>query len=137
MRPALSFICIASALSGCTSDGRQTPAEPIPTVAAVRATESTFRAWAADAAVWRDAANPDRSVLVVSAGEAGLEVHDLQGARLARYEDIEAGLVEIAADAPDALRDVVIATDQRLGALRIFRLDDTTRALTEIGAAPI
>jgi 3-phytase len=143
MRHAFLLCCSIATLNGC---GREvapaaadapTPAPPV--IAAQRATEPTYRHSAVDAAVWRDASNPDRSVLVVSAGEAGLELHDLAGKRLARFDEIEAGFVEApwAERLAGPLRGLVVASDQRLGAIRVYQLDATAHRLKEITSAPL
>jgi 3-phytase len=143
MRHAFLLACLSLGLGAC--DRQVAPAsadvssKTPSVVAAQRATEPTHRRYAVDAAVWRDEKNPERSVLVVSAGEAGLELHDLAGERLARFDAIEAGFVETARNTrlSGSLDGLVVASDQRLGAVRVYRLDRESPALTEITAAPL
>ena len=142
MRPTLLLGCFALALVGCNRDDASAdgaPQEDVAVITALRATEPTFHHSAVDAAVWRNEADPERSLLVVSAGEAGLELHDLAGKRLARFEAIEAGFVEAPQDEhlTAALQGLVIATDQRLGALRVYSLTPAEHTLNELTAAPL
>jgi 3-phytase len=130
-------------LSGCkrneASDGAAAPAGELTVIAAVLATEPTFRHAANDSAVWRNEADPRQSLLVVTGGEGGLELHDLAGKRLARFETIESDFVDVrqAVIMGSAPRDLVVASDQPLGAVRVYALDAANRQLTEITAQPL
>jgi 3-phytase len=142
MRYSFTLGCMALALAGCAGEIPQTDAATSNSpavIAATRTSEPTFWKQANDAAVWRNAADPEQSVLLVSAGEAGLELHSLGGKRLARFETIEAGFVEVpdASGLPAAFKGLVLATDQRLGAVRAFAFDPATRQLQDITAAPL
>ncbi len=133
-----SLIC----LSGCSvpASRADTPsAEPSPRVPIVRETQPTFRQFALDAAVLRNESVPAKSLLVLAAGEAGVELHELTGKRVLRFEEVEAGFVEVTSSErlPANLRSLLIASDQRLGALRIYRLDIEKLALHEVGQEPI
>lgn len=142
MRYPFMLSCVALALAGCARESHPnnaaTAKEPA-VIAATRATEPTFWKQANDAAIWRDAADAEQSVLFVSAGEAGLELHALSGKRLARFETIEAGFVEVpdSSGLPPAFKGLVLASDQRLGAVRAFTFDPRARHLQEITAAPL
>lgn len=135
---------IAATLTGCnaggTGDAREAQAAAPATVTAKLATEPTFRRSATDSAAWLDAREPDKSLLFVTGGEGGLEIDDLSGKRVARFESLEAGFVDVrqnvATDGGAAL-DLVIASDQRLGGLRVYAFDAAARKLTELTAVPI
>lgn len=137
---AIVLVLAACSRGGASNGGSPTPAAEQPaSVTAALATAETFRKYANDAAVWIDGADPSKSLLVVSGGEGGIEIDDLSGARVARFEAIEAGFVEIrqAVDVSDERLDLVIASDQRLGALRVYALDAPARSIRELTAAPI
>ena len=140
---SLVTVGLALALGGCGADhgagAADAPASGPTTVAARLATQTTFRHAANDAAIWIDTRDPARSVLLVSGGEGGLELNDLTGARAVRFEALEAGLIDVRRNVPgpNGAIDVVIASDQRLGALRLYALDAPARRLTELTAKPI
>jgi 3-phytase len=140
---SLVTLAIALTLAACGADrhGSATGSEAAkpPAVAARLATETTFRQSANDAAIWVDAQDPAKSIVLVSGGEGGLEIDELSGGRAARFETLEAGFIELRRDfpGPNGAVDLVIASDQRLGALRVYALDAPARKLTELTAAPI
>jgi 3-phytase len=133
---------LALALTACGADrhgSSDSAAAKPPAVAARLATATTFRKSANDAAIWVDAQDPAKSVVLVSGGEGGLEIDELSGARAARFETLEAGFIDLRRDfpGPNGAIDLVIASDQRLGALRMYALDAPARKLSELTAAPI
>lgn len=143
MRNTILITAIALALCACSSStppapAAAKPAEP-PVISARLATVATFRHAASDAAVWIDPADPARSILLVAGGEGGLEMNDLTGARVARFEALEAGFIQVRQGFPadGGSLDLAIVSDQRAGALRVFKLDAAARQLQEITTAPI
>ena len=143
----MKYACLAVitlSLSACHREvatveaSQAAAAEPI-LVTARGATAVTFRQAASDAAVWIDQADPARSLLLVSGGEGGLEIDDLSGKNLARIESLEAGFIQVrqAVRVGAEAVDLAIASDQRLGAIRVYVLDAPARSLREITAAPI
>jgi 3-phytase len=104
-----------------------------------RTTQATSHKFALDAAVWRDPAQPGNSLLIVAAGEGGLEVHDLNGQRLAAFAEVEVGFIEIPerSSLPQTLNKLVLVSDQRAGAVRAFRFDAGNRKLTEVAQQPL
>lgn len=140
----LATTMISLFLGACSREGApdaaasQAAAEPA-TVAARLATAATFRQAASDAAVWIDPADATRSMLLVAGGEGGMEINDLTGARIARLESLEAGFIDVRSDVStgDGPLDLVIASDQRLGAVQVYRLDAVTHQVQPITAAPI
>lgn len=144
MRAILLTTGLATLLSAC-SPGASAPkpagaqtATP-PSVAARLATQPTFRQAAKDAAIWVDPTDAARSVLLVSGGEGGLEMNDLTGARLARVEALEAGFIQVRQNVASAAGtlDLVIASDDRLGAIHIYGFDAASRQLRPLATAPI
>jgi 3-phytase len=133
---ALMLAACGAELGGGATDA---PAAGPPAIAARLATETTFRHAANDAAIWIDTQDPAKSVLLVSGGEGGLEFDELSGGRAARLEALEAGFIEVRRNVPgsNGAADLVIASDQRLGAVRVYALDAPMRRLTELTAKPI
>ena len=129
------------AACGAKQGGNATdaPAAQPPAIAARLATETTFRHAANDAAIWVDTQDPAKSILLVSGGEGGVEINELSGGRAARFEALEAGFIDIRRNVPgpNGALDLVIASDQRLGAVRVYALDAPARRLTELTAKPI
>ena len=129
------FSLLAACGGGLAGQASAPQPAQLPAIAARLATEVTFRHAANDAAVWVDAANPAGSILLVSGGEGGLEMNDLSGKRLARVETLEAGFIDVRQDVGGT--DLMIASDQRLGGVRVFALDAPGRRVTELTAAPL
>ena len=128
-------------LAACAREpvGALAETDAVPAVVAAKlATAATFARAATDAAVWVDAADSRNSVLFLSGGEGGIELHDLGGKQLVRIASIETGFIEVRQQlAQMDPQDLVIVSDQRLGALRVFRFDAAARQLVDITAAPI
>jgi 3-phytase len=99
----------------------------------------TSHKFALDAAIWRDPVRPADSLLIVAAGEGGLEIHDLSGNRVASFADVEVGFVEVPdrPGLPEALNKLVLVSDQRAGAIRAYRLDTASRRLREVASTPL
>jgi 3-phytase len=114
-------------------------AAAIPTVVARLATETTFRRSATDSALWTDAQDAGKSLLLVSGGEGGLEIDDLSGKRVARFESLEAGFVDVRQNvaSDNGAVDLLIASDQRVGGVRVYAFAAPARKITELTAAPI
>ena len=115
---------------------QQNPAVSVPVD---RTTQPTSHKFALDASVWRDPAQPANSLLIVAAGEGGLEIHDLAGQRVAAFDEVEVGFVEVPdrSSLPETLNKLVLVSDQRAGAVRVFRFDAGNRKLSEIAARPL
>jgi 3-phytase len=140
----LKLVTITSAaiLAGCSQapgDSNNAPTAAAPAIAAQLATEQTFRHAALDAALWIDTQEPAKSLLLVSGGEGGLEIDELSGRRAARFETVEAGFIDVrqnVASGSGAV-DLVIASDQRQGAVRVYAFDAPARRIIELTGAPI
>jgi 3-phytase len=140
-----SFVigALAATLAACgggRSEGTDdAQAAKPPAIAARLATETTFRHAANDAAFWIDAQDPARSILLVSGGEGGLEIDEISGGRAARFENLEAGFIDVRQGVAggNGAVDLVIASDQRLGGVRVYALEAPVRRLTELTTAPI
>jgi 3-phytase len=139
----LIAVFAAATLAACSADepgsAQSAAAAEAPAIAARLATETTFRHAAIDSALWLDAQQPGNSLLLVSGGEGGLEIDDLSGKRIARFESLEVGFVEIRQNVANGSGtvDLVIASHLGLGALRVHAFDAPTRRFTELTTAPI
>lgn len=130
---SLAFGLLAGQAQSAT---QQNPAVSVPVE---RGTLPTSHKFALDAAVWRDSARPTESLLIVAGGEGGLEIHDLAGKRVASFEDVEVGFVEVPdrPGLPETLNKLVLVSDQRAGAIRAYRLEADSRRLREVAAQPL
>jgi len=133
----------AATLAACNGDvpgvEQGAAAKAVPTLAAQLATETTFRHSATDSALWHDPQDASKNLLLVTGGEGGLEVDDKAGKRVARFEALDAGFVDIRQNVANGehAADLLIASDQRLGAVRIYSFDAAALAIAELTAAPI
>lgn len=104
-----------------------------------------------DPAIWRNPADPDRSLVVTTAKEAGLNVYDLD-AHLVQHLDAVAGPTPDAARGrynnvdlltgvrfPDGVADVVVVSDRGRDRLRTYRIDPRNRTapLRDVTAADV
>ena len=108
----LLIVALAATLAACGADepGGGAPSSQTAAPAAIAArlaTETTFRRAAVDSALWLDAQQPGNSLLLVSGGEGGLEINDLSGKRIARFESLEVGFVEIRLQVVEHLQDLI------------------------------
>jgi 3-phytase len=91
-----------------------------------------------DVAIWRNPADPARSLIVVTDKEAGIGVHDLTGKMLSFQPLGRVNNVDLRADVDIAgSRGVLVAASDRSNTskprLRLFRLDPVAGALIPIG----
>ncbi|WP_405526119.1 phytase [Streptomyces avidinii] len=121
--------------------GDQDASQPLPRVAASVETPSLFddeaggNANADDPAIWRNAKDPDRSLVIATAKEGGLRVYDLDGRQVqslpapapprdgdmpGRFNNVDliTGL-----RFPDGRHDVAVVSDRGRDQLRIYRID--------------
>ena len=128
-----------TACNGVATSVDHSPAAAPVTVAARLATETTFRHSATDSALWLDSQDPGKNLLLVTGGEGGVEIDDMAGKRVARFESLEASFIDVRQNVAsgDGAVDLLIASDQRLGAMRIYAFDAAARKIAELTAAPI
>lgn len=125
-------------LVGCTAAAPPIASLPAASVMAAGETEpvGTARADAADdPAIWRNAANPQASLIIGTDKKAGLHIYDLEGrsrffdgAGLLNNVDLadmgERGVIVVASDRNDPLK----------ARLRLYRLDPVAPALVPLGS---
>lgn len=89
-----------------------------------------------DVAFWLHPADAAQSLLLASAGTAGLEAFALDGRRVAHFNDGEFDYVAVAEGFEFGGRTapIVVGYDRRDGGLRILTVDPATRAIGNAGA---
>jgi 3-phytase len=132
-------------------------ADPIASVAAVVETPAQFdddaggNADADDPAIWRNKANPSRSLVVTTAKEGGLKVYNLSGAQVqalpvppAPAPGLETGRfnnVDLLTDVQfaDGKADVAVVSDRGRDRIRTYRINpaSSTAPLTDVTAASV
>ncbi|MGW6980524.1 phytase [Streptomyces sp. NPDC054932] len=139
---ALGVIAVPAHARGTAQDGTSPSQPPLPRVSASVETPSLFddeaggNANADDPAIWRNAEDPDRSLVIATAKEGGLRVYDLDGRQVqslpapapprdgdmpGRFNNVDliTGL-----RFPDGGRhDVAVVSDRGRDQLRIYRID--------------
>ena len=116
---------------------------PVATVSAIAETEAvaSARDAADDPAIWRDPRDPQRSLIVATDKQAGLNVYDLTGRRLSsapagRVNNVDVRTVRVGGRD----RAIVAASDRNdvtAGKLALFELDPKAGQLTGLGRFPV
>ncbi|MEU2021446.1 phytase [Streptomyces sp. NPDC016469] len=139
LAPRRSLVVLATAVAALAvaATGPVQAAGPLPAVtpraetAALHDDEAGGDADADDPAIWRNPADPDRSLVVATAKQGGLRVYDLDAREV---QSIPAPAGPGADDAPGRfnnvdlvhsarLGDLAVATDRGNDRLRIYRID--------------
>lgn len=118
--PVLAAATLAAA---CATDG--IIASPVPAVMETAPMTGTGDK-ADDPAVWFNAANPARSLILGTNKDEGLYVYDLAGAELQR---IPVGLVNNV----DLRGEVAVASNDQVNGLSWFRIDPATLSVAHLG----
>lgn len=119
-----------------------TPASP--TDASVRATVETQPVphdgdAADDPAIWLDQNDPSRSTIIGTDKLGGLAVYDLAGKQLAYYDDSTPNNVDLRYNFPlggDRVA-LVVTSDTASDSLRVYRVDPSTRGLSDVAAGTL
>lgn len=114
----------AAALAGVVQATRET--QPVPHTGDA----------ADDMAVWVHPTDPSLSTIIGTDKLGGLAVYDLSGKQLAYYADSSPNNVDIRYGIPLGGRreTLVVTSDLASKALRVYRVDETTRGLEEVSA---
>ncbi|MFE3325674.1 phytase [Streptomyces sp. NPDC059176] len=155
---AFAALTAAAPADAHTPDPR--PTGPLPSIAPRAETATLYddeaggNANADDPAIWRNAADPDRSLVIATAKEGGLRVYDLAARQV---QSLPAPAPPRPGDAPGrfnnvdlvhALRlapgraDVAVTTDRGQDRLRFYRIDGSRRSaplvdITDPAAPPV
>jgi myo-inositol-hexaphosphate 3-phosphohydrolase len=84
-----------------------------------------------DVAIWRDPANPARSIVIGNDKLGALEVYDMSGALIQRFDGGFYGNIDTRTGMQTGIGSVDIAVTYRLG-IRVFGINPTTRQLGNI-----
>lgn len=148
-------VLFLSAPAPARADGGSLPTvTPVSETPALYDDEAGGHSDADDPAIWRNAADPGRSLVIATAKEGGLRVYDL-GARLVqslpaprppaeddapgRYNNVD---VVTGLRTPTGRADVAVVSDRGNDRLRIFRIDPSRPGgpltdITDPAAAPV
>ena len=138
--PILLFTCLVA----CQSSERSAPgAENDPddsvTVSARGATAPTLADGATDPAIWINAENPQRSLILGSGSEGGLEVYALDGARVHVASERPIGLVDVHYNFPLGGDTVSLAVGFDIASAEVvaYTIDGTNQSLADVTAEPL
>jgi 3-phytase len=105
-----------------------------PSVSPIVETAASLQDDANDVAFWLHPEDPARSVLLGSAGTAGLEIFALDGRRLGRYADAEIDYLDVLYGFGAGA--LVVAYDRRSGTVRAYGFDaEANRLVARSGTA--
>ena len=140
MRSALPALLLA----GCASVPAAAPLTQAPVVAASAETDpvDTAHDAADDPAIWRNAKDPAKSLVIGTDKKAGIHVYDMTGKRVsftpaARLNNVD--LREVGGR-PGTTRVIAVASDRADVAqahVALFTLDTSTRRLVPMGRYPV
>ena len=135
----VSFEDIAGALNlatGQAADPRRVlePAFPAVTPTVETRPVPSVGDAADDPAIWADARDPARSVVIATDKRSGLAVYDMRGEELQFLEVGRQNNVDLREGFPLGGEEIVLVTasDRTRGAISIFRFDPATRTLHDI-----
>jgi 3-phytase len=129
----LAALAAAACVAATPSAGAPALVQPTGDATAVVETEPVLSSGDAadDPAIWRDSADPSRSVIIGNDKGGALEVYDLTGRRLQRITGGFYGNVDTRADVPTSAGTINLVATYRAG-LRLFALDPATRTLRNV-----
>ncbi|MBY0511793.1 MAG: phytase [Rhodospirillaceae bacterium] len=136
----MSSVAASVLLAGCNAEedktNRPPPKDPAAVVAATVETVAMKNAGDAadDPAIWIDAADPSRSVIIGTNKKAGLGVYGLDGAELSFRADGRMNNVDIRQNVVLGGRsfDVVVASNRTAKTLDVYKFDGATRTLAPL-----
>lgn len=139
-QPFLSLIVTSVLVAGCSSGDTAGPAsgaaaEPATATVAVRSEAAgSLQDDGNDVAFWLHPDDAARSLLLASAGTAGLESFTLDGQRVGRVDSVEIDFVDVSAGfALDGrIVQLVVAYDRRSRGLVAFTIDPASLAITRV-----
>lgn len=128
---------LAAALAACATAPQGLPPVPVFAVAETEPVGTTNEDAADDPAIWRDAADPAKSLIVATDKKAGLQVYDLSGKLLFSEESGLVNNVDLVDMGAQGV--IVVASDRNDPAnahLVIWRLDTASGRLRRLGRVP-
>jgi len=144
MRIVSLLYVISLSLSACGAntapDAVKDPAiaKPAPVIANAE-TKPTRQDGANDPAIWIDASDPDNSLILGAASEAGFEVYALDGSRINALTERAITLVDVRYNFPLAGQktDLAVAYDIADSVLVAYSIDGVNRTLHEVTTSPL
>jgi 3-phytase len=131
-------LILSWSLLAFTAPAADAPPSSRPVPAAAE-TEPSLQDDGNDVAFWLHPTDPARSLVLGSAGTAGLEIYDLGGKRVGRYDTDEVDYVDVLYGFAIAGRaaPLVVAFDRRTGSIRSYVLDTSTATITPVSGTPL
>ncbi len=134
MRRTLPFLLLA----GCTTVA-SVPSQVAPNVAAIGETDpvDTAADAADDPAIWRNRADPARSLVIGTDKKAGIHVYDLTGKRVSFTPAARLNNVDLRESGGRVIAAASDRADVAQAHVSLFTLDTSTRRLVPIGRYPV
>ncbi|USU03376.1 phytase (plasmid) [Sphingomonadaceae bacterium OTU29LAMAA1] len=134
MRRTLPFLLLA----GCTTVA-SVPSQVAPNVAAVAETDpvDTAADAADDPAIWRNRADPARSLVIGTDKKAGIHVYDLTGKRVSFTPAARLNNVDLRESGGRVIAAASDRADVAQAHVSLFTLDTSTRRLVPMGRYPV
>ncbi len=138
MRVALAPLCIGLLLAGCATVV-PVPSQVAPDVAAVAETDpvDTAADAADDPAIWRNPADPARSLVIGTDKKAGIHVYDLAGKRVSFTPAARLNNVDLRESGGRVIAVASDRADVAQAHVSLFTLDTSTRRLVPMGRYPV
>ncbi|MBC7160175.1 MAG: phytase [Porphyrobacter sp.] len=137
MRKTTTAAALAASLAACATTPQGLPAVAVTAVAETEPVGTAHEDAADDPAIWRNASDPEKSLIVATDKKAGLLVYDLAGKTLFSESSGRINNVDLAE--VDGAGVIVVASDRNDGAnahLVIWRLDTASGRLERLGRVP-
>jgi 3-phytase len=135
----MASMAMSILLAGCAEEDKTKRPPPKDPAAAVTATVETVAMKnegdaADDPAIWIDAADPSRSVIIGTNKKAGLAIYSLDGAELSFRADGRMNNVDIRQNVMLGGQsfDVVVASNRTTRTLDVYKFDGATRTLAPL-----
>lgn len=136
MRTVFAFCCLAILTSACLAQPKTSTPEA---VTARVETTPTVQDGANDPAIWLNAKDPAKSLVLGAASEGGLEVYSLSGDRISSVSGRPVALVDVLQNFSLAgeATDLAVAYDPAQSELLVFAIDGVSGELSDINAGTL
>jgi 3-phytase len=146
MRHTLTLILVASSVAGCSPQSPQPATDPSKTVEVAAKAETepvkTMDDAADDPAIWRNGADPAKSLAIGTDKRAGIHVYDLSGKQLSFTPSPRLNNVDLRDGVKLAGQQIVLVAasdraDESNAKIALFSLDTAAGKLAPIAATPV
>ena len=136
MRTVFAFCCLAILTSACQA---QPETSTLEAVTAKVETTPTVQDGANDPAIWFNAKDPAKSLVLGAASEGGLEVYSLSGDRISSVSGRPVALVDVLHNFSlgGKATDLAVAYDPTQSELMVFAIDGVSGELSDINAGTL